>query len=146
MTAHILAFPCRDVAGVIHYLSPAVAAAFRGIEAQGLNGKTARALADTPAATPQDFAALLSALVEAMDEPPWGFGDTLAETLWKRAFEYQSLPDSFGFNLGLLTTLAESRAQVCPARYKHTLPLVKAVDRDFEVLAGELFEGGGHEG
>ena len=116
-----------------------MAAAFRGIESQGLNAKTARALADTPAATPQDLSALLSIMVAEMGEPPGGFGDNLAETLWKRVFEYRPLPASFGFDLGLLITLAESRAAVCPARYRHILPLVAGIDRDFEALAGELF-------
>ena len=134
----IIPFPRRGAPEIMAHVSPAMGAALFAIEQKGLNTKTARALADVPDKTPRDLCAVVSVLATVMNGPPGGFGDAIAETLWRCVFESQPLPDSFGFDLGLLITLAESRAKVCPTQYRHLLPLVEAVDRDFERLASEL--------
>lgn len=140
----IIQFPRRGAPEIMAHVSPAMAAAFRAIEQKGLNTKTARALADVPDKTPRDLCALVSLLVTVMNDPPGGFADTLAETLWRCVFESQPLPNSFGFDFGMLVTLAESRAKICPTQYRHLLPLAESVDRDFERLGYELMGVAGH--
>jgi hypothetical protein len=140
----IIPFPRRGAPEIVENVSPAMAAAFRAIEQKGLNTQTARALADVHAKTPRELCAVVSVLVAAMDEPPGGFADAIAETLWRRSFEHTPLPESFGFDLGMLITVAETRAQVSPARFRHILPLVASIDRDFEKMGAELFGVVGH--